>query len=165
MRELTKDVEVSGRKFQIRKFDALTGSFIALKVVGLLAPAFKGMKIPEIDGKEIKTDMDAQNKAMESFNMTEAFMPVLMGMKRSDFSDIQTDCLKACSEYMPGGLNPVMHANGSWGAIGIETDVMLAITLTVHALMFNLSGFFGESLSGSGSMGAILGSFLPGAKM
>jgi hypothetical protein len=117
-REKSKIVEIAGRKWRIEKFDALTGSYIAYKVMGNSLPGA----------------IDSQ--------VTGGNAPERKLMSKQEFMEIQMDCLRVCYEILPAGGAPVIGENGSWGVTNIETDTMTVLMLTIHALIFNISGFF-----------------------
>lgn len=119
-RETSKIIELSGRKFKIEKFDALTGSYIAFT----LAEKFLPM------GLEAKAGLTNMPKGREL-------------LSRGEFTQLQKDCLAVVSEVLPAGARPVIAENGGWGVMDIEKDTLLVMLLTVHALAFNIAGFFG----------------------
>lgn len=121
-RELYKTFDFEERKWRIGKFDAMTGSYIAYKLMGEMLPM--GLKIDGVPA--------APNGS-----------PV---MSKSDFVDLQKDCLKVCAELLPAGPADVMNENGSWGVEGIENNAKLALTLTVQALVWNIADFFDANL-------------------
>ncbi len=139
-RELYKDFDFMDRKWAIGKFDAMTGSYIAYKLMGEILPTF--INVPGIPSAPKGS-------------------PV---MSKVDFIDLQKDCLKVCSELLPAGPAKVMNDNGTWGVDGIENSTKLALTLTVQALMWNLTDFFDESLLQALATG-MSGLNLPTAKM
>lgn len=123
-RETEKIVTISGRKFKVEKFDALTGSYIAF----MLAEKFLPM------GLEAKVGLTNMPKGREL-------------LSREEFAQIQKDCLSVVSEVLPARTAPVIAENGLWGVNDIEKDTRLVLLLTVHALAFNIAGFFdGEGL-------------------
>lgn len=69
-------------------------------------------------------------------------------MSKQTFFDIQSDCLKVCSEIQQVGNTSapimVMLPDGRWGVGGIEDDIPLIMNLTIHALIFNVMDFFQE---------------------
>ncbi|WP_371378918.1 phage tail assembly chaperone [Sporomusa aerivorans] len=123
-RETEKIITISNRKFKIEKMDALTGSYIAFT----LAEKFLPM------GLEAKAGL--------------ANMPKDRTMlSRTEFAQLQKDCLGVVSEVLPARAAPVIAENGSWGVENIAKDTRLVLLLTVHALAFNIAGFFdGEGL-------------------
>lgn len=139
-RELYKEFEFSNRKWVIGKFDAMTGSYIAYKLMGEMLPAF--VKVPGIPSAPSGS-------------------PV---MSKTDFIDLQKECLRICSELLPAGPAKVMNENGTWGVEGIENNAKLALTLTIQALMWNLTDFFDEDLLQVLAAG-MSGLTLPNAKM
>jgi hypothetical protein len=124
-REKFKDVELHGRKWRIAKFDALTGSYVAYKLLFQMLP----------------TPIEAQ---MEGVKLPAGRST----MSKAEFVDLQKDCLAACSELIMVGSQiapiPVITSVGAWGVEGVEDDLMLAMLLTVHCLVFNVAGFFEE---------------------
>jgi hypothetical protein len=121
-REITKDIELAGRKWRIDKFDAQTGSFIAYQLLFNMLPGG-----------------DSQLGALPAGRPT---------MTREQFFDIQSECLKVCSEICEvGGMEaplPVKLLNGAWGVAGLDKDTFTVLALTIHSLIHNVSGFFGE---------------------
>lgn len=118
-RETTKTIELSGRKFKIDKFDALTGSYIAFTLIEKFLPM-------------------AMEKKIGLSNMPKGRQL----MTRAEFTQLQKDCLGVVYEILPAGPRPILNKNGSWGVMDIEKDTVLVIMLTVQALEFNVASFF-----------------------
>lgn len=120
-REMFKEVEVSGRKFKIGKLDALTGSYITTLVLMQMLPF---------------GDAQITGEARKNTSL----------MSKDTFFDVQMDCLKVVTELKDIGGNmaplPVMLSDGRWGVEGLDTDTMTVLTLTLHALIFNIADFF-----------------------
>ena len=140
MLEKTKYATIGDRKFVVKKYDARTGSYIAFKVAGLLAPAFEGiLNMKDLEG---------------GINLTKILAPALSALSslpEADFMDIQTKSLRVCYEALPAGETRVLNDDGTFGAVGLEDDAATVMALTVHALIFNLTGFFqGGLLAGLG---------------
>lgn len=129
-RETTKNIVIGERKFQIGKFDALTGSYIAFKLLTQILP------ILPMGG-----DLQGQLGALPLPKTGEI-------MSKSDFVSLQRDCLSVCSELVTvGGVEspmPILMPTGVWGVDGLQNDTMTVIALTIHALVFNVSSFFDE---------------------
>lgn len=143
-----QEVTVKGRKYVIRKFDARTGSYLGVKLLALITPILQsylphiyGMIKEELPNAEV---LDKLNKLADAdiSSITKA----LMNLSEQDFFYIQDKCLQVCSELLPSGPTPIMNDNRTFGVIGLENDVSSVMALTVHALMFNMSSFFGEGL-------------------
>lgn len=124
-REIYKQTEISGRKWRIGKFDALTGSYIAYTLMSDVLPlalnAKVGIPAPKTGNK----------------------------MSKESFMDLQKDCLKVCCEMLPAGPTPVIDENGNWGVTDAEHDTPLVLNLTIQALIWNVQSFFDESLLAS----------------
>lgn len=121
-RETYRSFEFGGRHWRIGKFDALTGSYIAYKLMGETLPAF--IQVPGVPGAPQGS-------------------PV---MSKKEFVDLQKDCLAVCAELLDSGPANVINENGSWGVEDIENDTKLALALTVNALTWNMTDFFDVNL-------------------
>ena len=152
-----KEVTIKDRKFVIKKFDARTGSFMLIKVTGLIAPMFKGLDLSKIQAKE-----------EGAFNLKDidiaGIVSGLTSLTEQDFNYVHDKCLQVCLENLPAGPTQVMNANGSFGVIGLETDSATTLALVAHTLIFNVTGFFSGSPLGS-VLGGFLSSKLSTAKM
>jgi len=131
-----KDIEINGRTFRIKKFDARTGSFMLIKITGLLAPLFKNMDLAKL--KEAK---DISDVNLEALNIT-GVMSELGNLSENDFSYVQDKCLRVCGALLPAGYTPLLNGNGSFAVAELEEDTMTVLALTAHVLIFNVKGFF-----------------------
>jgi hypothetical protein len=125
-RETHKIVEISGRRWRIGKFDALTGSYIVYRLLFQMLPM----------GMEQMPDVQALN------------LPKGRGvMSKQEFMELQMDCLSVCSELVLVGTveSPIsVLLNGVFSREGLQDDTLLVMALTVHALVFNVTSFFEE---------------------
>lgn len=124
-REPFKDVEISGRKWRVGRFDAMTGSYITMLVLMQMLPM----------GLDEQVGLGSVSKGRSL-------------MDKKTFFDVQSDCLRVCSELQSIGDNVapvrVMLDDGRWGVSGVEDDVTIILALTIHTLIFNISDFFQE---------------------
>lgn len=127
-RETKKIVEIQGRTFEIRSFDAFTGSYIAFTLMEKMLPM--GMEAKVMNA--IKADRG--NAAVS--------LPSRALMSKGEFIVFQRDVLSVVGEVLPARTAPLFNENGSWGVADIEDNAMLVIILTIHALVFNIAGFF-----------------------
>lgn len=139
----TKDVVVNGRTFRLRKFGARDGSFIAIKVAGLIAPVFKDASLSKL------AEISSAEEAIGVFDVSRV-IGILGDVSEKDFAYLQGKSLAVCSEVLGSGLVPVLRDNGTFGVQGVEEDAVLVTVLTAHALIYNLAGFF--SASGLGGL-------------
>lgn len=129
-RETRKIVEIQGRKFEIRSFDAFTGSYIAFTLMEKMLPMgmeAKVMNTLRAEGQDVDT-LPTPNRAL---------------MSKGEFIAFQRDVLSVVGEVLPARTAPIFNENGTWGVSDIEDNAMLVIMLTIHALVFNIAGFFG----------------------
>lgn len=122
MRETSKRVKVQGREFEIRAFDALTGSYIAYVLLQKVLPG----------------GMEKQLEGMPEMPEGRSTMT------KQEFSKLQKDVLSVVYEVLPARTAPILNKNGSWGVENIADNTLLVLILTIQALAFNIGGFFGE---------------------
>jgi len=127
-RETKKIVEIQGRKFEIRSFDAFTGSYIAFTLMEKMLPM----------GMEAKV----MNAVKADCGDAAVSLPSRALMSKGEFIAFQRDVLSVVGEVLPARTAPLFNENGSWGVADIEDNAMLVIMLTIHALVFNIAGFF-----------------------
>ncbi|OOM74000.1 hypothetical protein CLPUN_42380 [Clostridium puniceum] len=134
---LYKDIEVDGRKFRLNKLDARTGSYMSVKLMGILTPLFENVDLSNL--KDIKlNDLNIAKMTKTLFKMPE-----------EDFRFVQDNCLQLVKELLPAGPQKVLDEYGKWGVLDIEFDTGLVMNLTIQSLVFNVTGFFKESLLSS----------------
>ena len=129
-RETEKIVEVLGRKFKIKKFDAFTGSYIMFQLMEKVLPMALESKVP------VETEQGTVGTLQNELPANR------MHMSRKEFETLQRDCLSVVSEVLPAGTRPVFNTNGTWGLNDMEHNTMLVLLLTIHALAFNVGDFF-----------------------
>jgi hypothetical protein len=121
-RETQKDFEFEGRHWIINKFDAMTGSYVAYRLMAEVLPMGIAAKVG---------------------------IPMPMGgkiMSKTDFFELQRDCLMACAENLSAGHIPVMNEEGNFGVVGLENDAKTVMILTIQVLTWNMADFFDEKL-------------------
>ena len=119
LREEFKVIKLQDREFKIHRMNALAGSYLVYQLMGSMLPG--GMDKSVTAGK---APSDRKK------------------MSREEFTEIQGECLKVCTETLKAGDTPIINPNGSFGVSDIETNLTLVLALTVNALVFNISCFF-----------------------
>ena len=120
-----KDMEISGRKYRIKKMDARMATYMAF---------------------QLKSFMPGTNEAGEMIRGAQS------GMGRREFFALQNDCLSACYHVEKAGEIPVLGNDGKFTNAELEQDAKTVILLTVHSLAFNVTDFFdGEFLTELGT--------------
>lgn len=130
-RQTHKDIELGGRKWRIEKFDARTGSYICLKI------------LPMLMGAGLTQGINPETLAAKAGML-------ITQMSKSEFFEIQTDCLAQVSELQTIGATdapiPLLHQSGKISVPDVEKDTMLILALTGHVLAFNISDFFASEV-------------------
>ena len=127
----TQVIEMAGKNYQLTKMDARTGSYVAFKVAGVLAPLAS-----KADGKTKVSTADMAG--------------ALLGMPRKDFDELQSLLLRTVNRLIegPNGQQmpePVLTAKGDFVDEALAYDAATVIALTIRALMFNVGDFFGAA--------------------
>lgn len=133
--EKTKNVEINGRKFILKKMDARIGSFMLFKLMKLLPSIIENLDIEKIDLENLSLD------SLKKLNLTKMLEPVFE-MPEKEFSYIQDNCLKVVDELLNAGAQPVLQKSGEWGVNDIADNLGLVTNLTIQSLAFNVMGFF-----------------------
>lgn len=128
-RQTEKTVELQGRKFTIRAFDAFTGAYIAFTLMEKMMPM--GME------EKVTKTLQAEGKNPEFMLPQSRTL-----MTKGEFNSFMRDCLSVVSEELKAGSRPVLNSNGSWGVDDIQHNTMLVILLVINALAFNIADFF-----------------------
>lgn len=129
-----KIIVVSGRRWQIKKFDALTGSYVALKLMSKISHIVFGvvggnLTDPVIIGNAVAAELGTFSKG--------------------EFGELQAESLHVCSEVKTvegkDMFIPIMTTEGAWATPELENDALLVMALVSHVLVFNMTSFFEES--------------------
>jgi hypothetical protein len=136
-----KRIEVEGRQFSIRKFDAKSSVKISKLLIAKILPVFdKVMPLLSqgLDAGSLSGAMDAS-----------VIAGALDLIRDEDLDKIFDTSLKHCYEDLPAGQAQVMGANGLYGVADLEDDPLLALRLVAEAVMWSVEGFFDASRLGS----------------
>lgn len=136
MREEFKVIELAGKEWRIGKLDALTGNFLALKLIGKLGHILAG----------VASGMVADYKVIFMSALTE-----LGNFTEHELYAIQATALSVCCQVTNVGGQatylPVRTTDGRWAVADLGNDVITVLALTAHGVAFNLLPFFeGEAL-------------------
>ncbi|MHB8084056.1 phage tail assembly chaperone [Clostridium botulinum] len=132
--ELYKDIEIRERNFRLNKVDARTGSYMLVKLTKIIAPLIQTIDLEDLD-----------NLNLNDINLTELMSP-LLELPEKEFRYIQDNCLRVVEEILPGDTIKIIDKYGTFQALNIEFDTFLVMNLTVQSLIFNVKGFFDESV-------------------
>ncbi len=130
-RESFKYVNCAGKKWKIGKMDALTGSYMATKLLGKVGE----MAIAIIGG-------DLMNEMM----IMTVIAREIGSFSKAEFLELQRDCLSVISEVtVREGKEfavPIALPDGRWASGELQDDPLTVMALTVHAAVFNMLPFF-----------------------
>lgn len=136
IQENYKDIEINGRKFRLNKLSAMTGTFMMVKLVGILVPMLDNINIDSLD-----------TTALKDLNYTQ-ISKSLCDLEEKELKTIQEKSLKVVEELLPAGPQKILGDYDKWGVENIEFDMALVLNLTVQSIWFNVESFLkGSPLS------------------
>lgn len=154
MRETTKQIvfTVGGEEktFQLRKMNALAGTYMVKFCAEKLLPLYKslqsvfsssdtsieGLSEEEIKAKEEKAIAERTDKLLVLIPEALSHLP------EDELMIFETRCLQTVDVLKKAGWQPVMVGN-SFGDEELEYDVSAVLRLVYEVLVFNLGSFFG----------------------
>jgi hypothetical protein len=157
MREIVKKfvhtIEEKEETFQVRKMNALQGSFLLKFVAEKIIPLIDSFETIFVAGNE---EIDSPEKAEEmAKKRTETIIEVipkaLASISQEELYNFEKQCLNTVDMMKPAGWQKVMSGD-DFCVEEVEYDPILALMLCFDVIQFNFSGFFG---------GGALSSLLP----
>lgn len=162
MRETTKQIkfgpEGEEKTFQIRKMNALAGSYLIKFCSEKLLPVYNQLQkvfgeseinIEGLSGPEL----EAAEEALAQERMEKVMIMIPKALERlseKELLEFETRCLQTVDILEPAGWQPVMIGN-EFGDEDLEYDIGAVLRLVYEVLVFNLGSFFG-----GGSLGSLL---------
>ncbi len=158
-RVITKNIEVDGRKFVVKKYTAMDGLKIAKLVMAKVLPVFQDFiplvkklqaknskpKLekgePEAEAKDTEAESKAFAEVVDNISL-DTIAEALEKVSDKDFDYIMRKSLQSITEVLPAGENPVMYSNGEFGVEGIEYDPIFVLRLTCESVMWGCGDFF-----------------------
>lgn len=161
-RIITKNIEVEGRRFVVKKYTARDGLKVAKLILAKIIPIFQDFvplikkmtdskKSPiklQTSGNDTNASSEMVSEVIDNFSL-DTIAAALDKISEEDFDFIVTKSLKSISEVLPAGEAPVMYDNGVYGVEGIEYDTILVLRLTCEAVMWSCGDFFDGNRLGS----------------
>lgn len=146
MREIAKtvkhDVDEKETLFQIRKMNALDGSYMLKFVAEKLLPLVGGFQNifdkPQEGDEEKTADEIAENRTDMLMDM---IPKALATISKEELIDFEKQCLRLVDMMKPAGWQPVMMGD-FFGVEEVEYDPILALMLCYDVIQFNFAGFF-----------------------
>lgn len=165
MRTITKEVEheIDGTtyKFQIKKMDALHGSYLIKFCTEKLLPMMSLVQELLSPISKDASEAEVSKIAEKRTNMILEEIPnALASLSEDEMIKFEMRCLGTVSMLKPAGWQPVMIGK-SFGVEELEYDPATVLLLCYQVVAFNLKDFFQGK--GLGSLLSRLNSFQPGA--
>lgn len=164
-RVVTKNIEVDGRKFVVKKYTAMTGLKIAKLFLAKALPVFQDFiplvkqlqadnSKPKLEKREPEAEKDTETESkmfaevVDNISL-ETIASALEKVSDEDFDYIMMKSLQSITEVLPAGEQPVMYSNGAFGVEGIQYDSIFVLRLTCEAVMWGCGDFFDVNRWGS----------------
>ena len=155
MRITTKEVkhEVDGKEltFQIRKMDALHGSYLMKFCAEKFLPLINDVQ-GLFGGDQPTNEEEVAEIAKERTEKVLTMIPkALASLSEDELINFEIRCLQTVDVLLPAGWQPVMMGK-EFGIEELEDDIKTVLILCYEVVEFNMGSFFG---------GKSLASFLP----
>ncbi len=124
--EQTELLEYKGRRYIIKKFTPDIAGFWAIRVLG--------KAINSID--DFKFNMKMIGKMIEQFSQ----------MPFDDYKLFQKNCLQSVYVQHETGEYPVIHPDGSWRLMELESDWTTVLLLQTKSFSFSMKDFLDPAL-------------------
>lgn len=156
MRITTKEVkhEIDGQEmtFQIRKMNALHGSYLMKFCAEKFMPVLNKAQNLFMTDEKPKNEKEAEALARKRTEEIFTLIPEALSMLTEDeLITFEIRCLQTVDVLKPAGWQPVMIGN-NFGVEELEDDIKTVLILCYEVVEFNMGSFFG---------GKGLSSFLP----
>lgn len=166
-RVVTKNIEIEGRKFVVKKYTAMDGLKVAKLLLAKVIPIFQDfmplvkkmagsvktpLKSDKSESKATEKDAGVESdmiaEVIDNFSL-DTIASALEKINSEDFDYIVSKSLQSITEVLPAGEAPVMYSNGTFGVENIEYDPILVLRLTCEAVMWSCGDFFDGNRLGS----------------
>jgi hypothetical protein len=138
LREKFQTFELGGIRYRVRRFDAMTGSYIAFCLLQKALPALM----------ESQLGLEGGDRPQ---------------MPKSEFTALLQECLGVAEVEKAAGFLPVLDGNGHLDT-ALEYDSFAVMIIAMRAIRFNLEGFFSDE--GGKALGELMqGLSLPAASV
>lgn len=135
--ERYQEVEISGELYRVSKMDAFAASALLKFLVEKCMPIFQALMDVNGEGEEGEDEIRVGA-------LFKVLPPLLAQIDDKDLEGLMKRCLRYSEKKLKAGWQQVWDGK-DWGVEDIEYDVNVCLSLVVNAMMFNISGFFGES--------------------
>lgn len=137
MRETTKELDLDGKRYQLRKMTPLVGSWISNVLISSSISASSGSGSGE--SSEEFNKLSPQDKAEAAVNAL--WLVAASRLSEDNYTKIQRYCLLVCSQYIQGGgaAVPIFREDGKFA---LEQEPAVVNRLILEALQFNIVPFF-----------------------
>lgn len=141
-RNVIKEVQIAAYTFRIRKFDASTGSWLLMSLMGEMQKAISDLPTSAGDGEQAPSTGSEESAAIGAIQF------LLMNLDEEKFARVQTKALAVCDEQKLFGEKeawiPVL-TGARISNFDLQTDISTILSLTSQSLFANLSPFFSKS--------------------
>lgn len=155
MREVTKQIKLKlgeeERTFQIRKMNALAGSYLIKFCAEKLLPVYNALQksfssdmtgIEKLDEKQLK-EKEEQVATSRTERLLTMIPEALSRLPEDEMMSFEIRCLQSVDVLKKAGWQPVMIGE-RFGDEDLEYDIAAVLRLVYEVLSFNLGSFFGE---------------------
>lgn len=144
-KSVIKETVIGAMTFRIRKFDASTGSWLLMTLMGEMQKTMSDLPTSDKPSTELT---DEQKVSAEENAAIGAIQFLLMNLDEEKFTKIQIKALDVCDEQKILGEKEVwipVLTGKRISSFELQTDIGTMLSLTTQALFANLSPFFSKN--------------------
>lgn len=139
-KNVIKETVLGVTTFRIRKFDASTGSWLLMSLMGEMQKAISDL--PTVEGIAESTEASEESAAIGAIQF------LLMNLDEEKFAKIQSKALEVCDEQKIMGEREVwlpVLTGKRISSPDLQNDIETILSLTSQSLFANLSPFFSKN--------------------
>lgn len=142
-RNVIKELPIGTYTFRIKKFDASTGSWLLMSLMGEMQKAISDLPTSTGDAEQAPSASSEESAAIGAIQF------LLMNLDEEKFAKVQNKALAVCDEQkvFDNGKEawlPVLTGTRI-SSPDLQTDISTILSLTSQSLFANLSPFFSKS--------------------
>ena len=149
-RVITKNIDVEGRKFVVRKYTAIDGLKVVKTLTAKILPVFQSFMPLVNEAQKGSVNADHILSNLGSYLSMDTISQTLDKVAPGDLDFIMQKSLMCVFEVLPagdmaiGGVNgtPVLNADGTYGVVDVEYDPLLVLRLVCEAVLWGIGDFF-----------------------
>jgi len=142
--ERINNIEVDGRKFHVRKFNARMGLRVSKLLIAKLLPVLDTFLPSLMGGNNLGVNLSDTAWMDEMLNILslDKIANALDLIEDSDLDKLINYSLSHCYELLPAGPTQVLKQDGTYGVADVEDDMLITLRLIAESIQWSVRDFF-----------------------